>query len=112
MKPLSITSLTNSINRLPLQHGLFLIGLALALLAMPETVRGQVQGGDLFATVNLGGTFVNGASPIYQYSSQYVPPDGTPGLFASGLDTPRALAFDGAGNLYVATNTNVDASGF
>ncbi len=110
MKPLSITSLTNSINRLPLRHGLFLIGLALALLAMPEAARGQVQGGDLFATVNLGGTFNNGASTLYQYTPQYIPPDGTPNIFASALDTPRGVAVDGAGNLYVATNYNLDAS--
>jgi hypothetical protein len=71
---------------------------------------GKVQGDfDLFATVNLGGSYVNGASPIYQYTSQYVPPAGTPGLFASALDTPRGLAFHG-GNLYVAINTTVDAS--
>src|SRR6266705_6990198 len=116
MKPLSITSLTNSINRLPLRHGLFLIGLALALLAMPEAARGQVQGGDLFATVNLGGTFNNGASTLYQYTPQYIPPDGTPNIFASALDTPRGVAIDkrqpadGGGNLYVATNYNLDAS--
>jgi len=87
-------------------------GLAIctALLVMPEAVRGQVQGGNLFASVNLGGTLNNGASPIYQYTSQYIPPSGTPGLFASGLDTPRGLAFDGAGNLYVATNINTGAS--
>jgi hypothetical protein len=77
---------------------------------MPGIVRGQVQGGDLFATVNLGGTFNNGAHPIYQYGSQYVPPDGTPGIFASALDTPRGLAFDGAGNLFVENNHTVDAS--
>jgi sugar lactone lactonase YvrE len=72
---------------------------------MPGIVRGQVQGGDLFATVNLGGTFNNGASPIYRYT-----PDGSSSIFASALDTPRGLAFDGAGNLYVAANTNLDPS--
>jgi hypothetical protein len=81
-----------------------------ALCALPEAVRGQVQGGDLFVTVNLGGTYNNGASPIYQYTPQYLPPGGTPGLFASALDTPRGLAFDRDGNLYVATNTDVDDS--
>src|SRR5437762_10592515 len=97
--------LKNSISRSPLRCGLFLIGLALALLAMPGVVRG-----DLFSTVNLGGTYVNGASPLYQYTPQYVPPNGTPNIFASNLDTPRGLAFDGAGNLYVEINTNLDAS--
>jgi hypothetical protein len=108
-KTMKTISTTNSINRSPLRYGLVLIPLLFAFLAMPGIVRGQVQGGDLFATVNLGGTLTNVASPIYQYGSQYVPPDGTPGLFASAL-TPRGLAFDGAGNLYVATNFNVDVS--
>jgi hypothetical protein len=72
---------------------------------MPGIVRGQVQGGDLFATVNLGGTFNNGASPIYRYT-----PDGSSSIFASALDTPRGLAFDGAGNLFVEINTNLDPS--
>jgi hypothetical protein len=87
-----------------------------ALCALPETARGQVQGGDLFSTVNLGGTYNNGASPLYQYTPQYVPPNGTPSIFASALDTPRGLAFDSSsgnpssGTLYVATNTTIDAS--
>jgi hypothetical protein len=111
MKTKTMTTLikTNSIHRSPWRLGFLLIPLALALWAMPGIVHGQVQGGDLFATVNLGGTLNNGASPIYQYTSQYIPPSGTPGLFASGLDTPRGLAFDGAGNLYVATNINTGA---
>jgi sugar lactone lactonase YvrE len=102
-----------NINRLLKYPLLALVtGLAVfaALWTMPGTAQGQVVGGDLFATTNLGGTWVNGASPLYQYTPQYVPPGGTPGLFASALDTPRGLAFDGAGNLYVTTNTNVDAS--
>jgi sugar lactone lactonase YvrE len=103
-------STTNSINRSPLRYGLVLIGLALALWATPGTAHGQVQGGDLFATVNLGGSLNNGASPLYQYTPQYLPPNGTPNIFASALDTPRGVAVDGAGNLYVATNTNVDPS--
>ena len=61
-----------SINRSPLRHGFLLIRLALvtglavfaALWATPEAAHGQVVGGDLFATVNLGGTYVNGASPL------------------------------------------------
>jgi hypothetical protein len=107
-----------SISRSPLRYGFLLIRLALvtglavfaALWAIPQIARGQVVGGDLFATVNLGGTFNNGVSPIYQYDSQYVPPAGTPGIFASALDTPRGLAFDSAGNLLVDNNYTVDAS--
>ena len=105
MKPLSITSLTNSINRLPLRHGLFLIGLALALLAMPEAARGQVQGGDLFATVNLGGTFNNPFSAVFQYA-----PDGTHSTFVPNLNAPRGLAFDSNGNFFVVVNNIDDAS--
>jgi sugar lactone lactonase YvrE len=73
---------------------------------MRGTARGQVQGGDLFATVNLGGSLNNGVSPVYQYGSQYVPPAGSPGIFASALDTPRGLAFDRFGNLFVENNHN------
>ena len=78
------------------------------LWAMPGIVHGQVQGGDLFSTVNLGGTCdVNGGSSVFQYTPQYVPPYGTPGVFASNLNAPRGLAFDSNGNLFV-TNNSVD----
>src|SRR5438552_10925939 len=90
-KTMKTLSTTNSINRSPLRYGLLFIPLLFAFLAMPEIVRGQVQSGDLFATVNLGGTLTNVPSPIYQYTLQYVPPGGTPGLFASGLNAPRGL---------------------
>jgi hypothetical protein len=103
-------STTNSINRSPLRYGLFLIGLALALLATPGTARGQVVGGDLFSTVNYNGTFNNGGSFLYQYPQQYVPPSGTPVPFLDNLDTPRGVAADGFGNLYVTNNTNTDPS--
>ena len=93
------------------------VGVFAALWAMPETAHGQtptptptLQGGDLFATVNIGGTYVNGASTIYRYT-----PDGSSSIFASALDTPRGLAFDNilppnGPNLYVATTTTLDAS--
>jgi hypothetical protein len=100
----------NSISRSPLRYGLLLMALAVALWATPEAAHGQVVGGDLFATVNLGGTFNNGASPLYRYTPEYVPPNGTPNIFASALDTPRGVAFDNAGNLYVEINTDVDDS--
>ena len=110
LKNMTTSSLTNSINRLPLRYGLFLIALALAFWAMPGTAHGQVVGGDLFSTVNLNGTFENGGSPVYQYTPQYVPPGGTPVHFIDNLDTPRGVAADGFGNLYVTTNTNLDPS--
>jgi len=91
-------------------HAVALFAFA-SFAAIPGTGYGQVQGGDLFSTVNLGGTYNNGASPLYQYTPQYIPPNGTPSIFASALDTPRGLAFDSSsGTLYVATNTTVDAS--
>lgn len=53
--------------------------------------------GDLFVSIN--GSAGNGAGAIYQYA-----PDGTQTMFAYGLDQPRGLGFDSAGNLFVATN--------
>jgi sugar lactone lactonase YvrE len=58
---------------------------------------------DLFASENIGGTLSGGGSSIARYT-----PDGTPTTFASNLDTPRGLAFDSGGNLFVATNSSVD----
>ncbi len=88
-----------SISRSPLRCGLFLIGLAFALLALPGTVRGQ-----MFVSVN-SSSFLNGGSNVYQYDP--TGSTGTPTIFLSNLDHPRGLAFDSAGNLYVATFTNV-----
>src|SRR5947207_3606373 len=96
-----------SSGRSSLRYGLFLIGLALALWAMPGIVRGQVVGGDLFSTVNLGGSYINGASPLYRYT-----PDGSSSIFASALDTPRGVAVDSDGNVYVTNNANVDPDPF
>jgi len=86
------------------------LAICTALWAMPETAHGQVQGGDLFSTVNLGGSYNNGANTLYQYTPQYVPPNGTPNIFASGLDTARGLAFDNSPspngpNLFIAINS-------
>jgi hypothetical protein len=108
---------TNPVSRSPLRCGFLLIRLVLvtglavftALLVMLGIVRGQVQGGDLFVTNNLGGFCGNGGSSIYQYTPQYVPPNGTPTIFASNLAAPRGLAFDSGGNLYVATNSADDS---
>jgi glucose/arabinose dehydrogenase len=58
---------------------------------------------DLFASIT--GTNQNGGGSIFQYT-----PAGMQSTFASGLYTPRGLAFDNAGNLFVDTNTS-DVSG-
>jgi hypothetical protein len=87
-------STTNSINRSPLRYGLFLVGLALTLWATPGTARGQ-----MFVSVNTN-PFTNGGSYVRQYDSS-----GNYTDFLSNLDHPRELAFDSAGNLYVATFT-------
>ncbi len=55
--------------------------------------------------VSITGTNQNGGGLISQYT-----PAGTPSTVASNLDKPRGLAFDSAGNLFVATNT-LDNSG-
>ena len=102
-KTMKTLSTTNSINRSPLRCGLVFIGLALALAlalwAMPGTVRGQ-----MFVSVNSNPP-TNGGSRIYQYDP--TGSTGTPVMpyFLDNLDHPREVAFDSAGNLYVATFT-------
>jgi DNA-binding beta-propeller fold protein YncE len=68
---------------------------ATVILAM-ATLTANGESGDLFASVN--GGFGNGLGSIYQYT-----PNGERSTFASGLNRPRGLAFDSAGNLLVAT---------
>ena len=68
---------------------------AVVILAM-GTLTANGAPGDLFASINNDG---NGVGFIYQYT-----PDGVQTTFASGLSLPRGLAFDSAGNLFVATN--------
>jgi hypothetical protein len=90
-----------------------------ALWAMPSTARGQtptltptptLQGGSLFASVNLGGTCGNGGGSIFQYTAgTQAGPSPAPSIFASNLAAPRGLVFDSAGNLYVATNSADDS---
>jgi hypothetical protein len=79
---------------------LTLLTVCIALWVMPETAHGQFQSGDLFVSVNLR---VNGSNngPIYQYTPAGPPPT----VFAPNLSFPfpRGLAFDSAGNLFVAT---------
>ena len=60
------------------------------------TLTANAAPGDLFASINGGPG--NGVGSIYTYT-----PNGIQGTFASGLDHPRGLAFDDAGNLFVAT---------
>jgi sugar lactone lactonase YvrE len=60
-----------------------------ALLAALIPIVAHAKPGDLYATDN-------GSIRIYA-------PDGTASIFASGLLRPRGLAFDGFGNLFVAT---------
>jgi hypothetical protein len=50
--------------------------------------------GNLFVSA---GPFAQGEDLILEYA-----PDGTESTFATGLYAPRGLAFDGAGNLFVA----------
>ncbi len=59
------------------------------LLAALIPIGAHANPGDLYATDN---------SSIRIYA-----PDGSASIFASGLPRPRGLAFDGSGNLFVAT---------
>jgi DNA-binding beta-propeller fold protein YncE len=68
---------------------------AVAILAIGAPTANAAPG-DLFASINGGPG--NGAGFIYQYT-----PDGMQSTLASGLSRPRGLAFDSAGNLFVAT---------
>jgi len=68
--------------------------LCTALWAIAGTARGQ-----MFVSVN-SSPVCNGGSNVYQYDSS-----GNYTVFLSDLDHPRELAFDSAGNLYVATFT-------
>jgi sugar lactone lactonase YvrE len=81
-----------------------------ALWAMPGTALGQAPTpppGDLFVSVNLAGSVNNGGCKIYQYTPAGPPPT----VFAPNLAAPRGLAFDSAGNLFVATE-NFDGVNF
>jgi sugar lactone lactonase YvrE len=72
-----------------------ILAVCTTLCAMPEIARGQ-----MFATVNAQ-PFTNDSGLIYQYD-----PTGTYTTFLdNSAPHPRGLAFDSAGNLYVATFT-------
>jgi hypothetical protein len=68
---------------------------AVAILVM-ATLTANCAPGDIFASINNGPG--NGVGAIYQYT-----PAGVQSTVASGLSHPRGLAFDSAGNLFVAT---------
>jgi hypothetical protein len=61
------------------------------------TLTANSEPGDLFASID--GAPGNGVGSIYKYT-----PNGVQSTVASGLSRPRGLAFDSAGNLFVATN--------
>jgi sugar lactone lactonase YvrE len=73
------------------------------ILAM-ATLTANGEPGDLFATID-GAPRKNGAGFIYKYTA-----DGVQSTFASGLNRPRGLAFDSAGNLFVTTTFCDDAT--
>jgi hypothetical protein len=87
---------------------LIAVVLVLAVLAgglIPKSA--YAAPGDLFASINGSrGICQNGTGSIFQYT-----PDGTQSTFVpnlnapQGLDHPRSLAFDNAGNLFVTTTT-------
>ena len=61
------------------------------------TLTANGEPGDLFASVD--GAPGNGVGSIFKYN-----PNGLQSTVATGLARPRGLAFDSAGNLFVATN--------
>jgi DNA-binding beta-propeller fold protein YncE len=75
---------------------------ALVILAM-TTLTTNGAPGDLFASID--GASGNSAGFIYKYTTT-----GVESTVASGLSRPRGLAFDSAGNLFVATNFCDDAT--
>jgi sugar lactone lactonase YvrE len=66
-----------------------LVSLVVSLLALLVPIEAKANTGDLYVTDN--------------ESIQRFEPNGTRHVFASGLFRPRGLAFDGLGNLFVAT---------
>ena len=92
----------------PLSRALFTSFLVIvaAGLSVGTAWTAHAQENDLFASVNIGGTCnVNGGSSIFRYDPAGPPPS----IFASNLRAPRGLAFDSAGNLFVATNSPDDS---
>jgi sugar lactone lactonase YvrE len=78
-----------------------LIPLLLSCLAFTFAAPAVISGpttADLFASIN--GTTQNGGGSILELT-----PSGVQTTFASALNRPRGVAFDSAGNLFVATTT-------
>lgn len=67
------------------------------VILMMGALTANCAPGDVFASINNGPG--NGVGSIYKYT-----PAGVQTTVASGLSRPRGLAFDSAGNLFVATN--------
>jgi DNA-binding beta-propeller fold protein YncE len=69
----------------------------LTLILAIDTVTANSESAELFASID--GALGNGIGSIYKYT-----PNGLQSTVATGLSRPRGLAFDSAGNLFVATN--------
>ncbi len=89
-----------SIKSTPITSSLFIIfALACATLCLKaQAIITSPSTVDLFASIN--GTTQNGGGSIQEFT-----PPGVQSTFASVLSRPRGMAFDGAGNLFVATTT-------
>jgi hypothetical protein len=66
---------------------------AMAAALLP--IRANANPGDIYVSVNNNAQHTNGA--IYDYA-----PNGRGRVFASGLNGPRGITFDGAGNLFAS----------
>ena len=83
---------------------IYLAFVSLVAVLTPISVRGQISVHSQDSiSVSINGTGMNGGGFIYHYT-----PTAVQSLFAAGLSRPRGVAFDHAGNLFVA-NTTVDA---
>jgi hypothetical protein len=81
------------------------LAIAAACLSVGSAWTADAQS-DLFTSVNLNGT-LSGAGAIYQYTTAGVPPS----TFGPPLAAPRGMAFDSAGNLFVASTAFDNNSG-
>jgi hypothetical protein len=65
------------------------------MVAALMPIRANANPGDIYVSVNNNARHTNGA--IYDFA-----PNGTGRVFASGLNGPRGITFDGAGNLFAS----------